>query len=247
MADDKPSIEDLLAAIEAGPPAGAGMTLRPIGVPEGVMGDGGAVVPFTSADGSEARYFEGDEFALLAGIPPEQIEELQYRMRAAGLIGKNDSYLQGRLDDTTIAAFAQVLSHANRTGMNPEMALQDLSTAQRIGQTEEVAPYLTPDPAAVRQGVKQTVSSILRRDVTEDELPALMQQYLSYDRQGYDADVAASTATGTVQDVDPAARFVDYLEQRYRPEIERGKGIVDLSANQENLMGSIFSMDRAIG
>lgn len=245
---DKPlTLEELIAA---GPPVASGPTQNlpsPIGVPE-YLRSGDTVVPF-EANGIPPRYFEGDQYAQLASLTPEDIARLQMLMVNAGVIPRGTTFRRGRMDDTTVAAWSAVLTHANRTGTTPSQALRDLQdSATETRPTPD--PYLRPDPATVRQGVMSKFKDLLGRDVTEGELPGLVDTYLKVDKQRYDAEVAAEAAATTgateTQAVDPAARFTEMLEQKYKPEMERTKGVIDLSQNREKLMSNIFALDQAI-
>lgn len=86
------------------------------------------------------------------------------------------------------------------------------------------------------------------------------------DRANYDATNAATNADGTpatgalgggipatgalggatVQDVDPTSQLADYMRTAYKPEIQHGQAVVDLSKNRTSLLGSVFAMDSAI-
>ncbi len=236
--DGNPTLEELLAG---GPPTG-GSQLPPIGVPQYLHDPAtGASVPFT-ANGQDPKYFEGDEW-VPASAPPGDIARLQRMMVEAGIIQKGAAYRVGIWDPTTRDAYKLVLAQSNATALTPQMVIQ--SWAQSKPEMH-AAPYLKPDIASIKQDVKSVIKDRLGREVTEGELPALINEAFSLDRAGYDASVSNALSDTAGVQVDPAARFKEFIDSRYKPEIDRNREVVDLSQNRERLLGSIFSLDQQI-
>lgn len=237
------AVDPIQAAIDALREAGSGGTanLDPIGVP-GVVRVGDEAVPF-EANGVAPRYFEGDDW-MPAAMGPEDRARLQRLMAAAGIIPKGAEYREGVWDDVSRAAYRTVLAQANASGMNPQQVISEWANAQ-VTNKPDVKPYLSPDLTAIKADIKSVFRKRLGRDLTDGELPALVNEALTLDRAAYD-NAVATTESGTGSQFDAAARFESYLEDRYKPEIQRVEGMVDVQTNREHLLGSIFAMDGAI-
>lgn len=248
----------------AGPPVGVAGALPPIGVPPGYVADRPANYVELDAPGTPARYYEGDDL-LPANLPPLQIRELQQRMVAAGLIPRGTEFRDGYWDPVSLAAYRQLLTEANGSGLTAEQQLRVRMNTTVTNRPQFQAPaHLKPDPATLRENVRTLMSSVMGQDrePTAEELDHLVGVLQSYDssaqanaqaaaRAEFDAQqTAAETGVYTppeVQQVDTAARFSEYFRQRYRPEIERREGIADLAAGRELLGSSIFAIDQMIG
>jgi hypothetical protein len=209
-----------------------------------------------------ARYYEGDDW-LPGNLPAAQIRDLQQRMVNAGLIPKGAEYRVGYWDDVSRQAYRQLLAEANGSGLSAELQLKTRENTQQLAnQKKYVAPaYLKPSPATMREAVRSAMSTIVGPDhaLNDQELDHLTGVLASFDRKHYDATVTADRqgfdaaqqgdggGGGTVQDVDPAAAFDDYLRTRYKPEIQRNEGVADMAASRNNLLAGVFSLDKAIG
>lgn len=221
----------------------SGGTLAPIGVPSVQMGPDGAPVPF-AADGVEPRFFDGDEWGP-AAMTREDRARLQRLMVGAGIIPRGAEYRLGVWDDISRQAYKSVLASANASGMNPQQVISEWANAT-VENKPRPDPYLAPDLTSIKQDIKGVFRQRLGRDVTDGELGPLVSEALSLDRQAYDTAVTNAQAESGTQ-FDAGARFEDYLSERYRPEIERKEGIIDLAAQRDNLLGNIFTMDSMIG
>lgn len=221
----------------------SGGTLAPIGVPALQAGPDGQPVPFT-ANGVEPKWIEGDELGP-AALTREDRARLQRAMASAGIIPKGAEYRLGVWDDISRQAYKSVLAQANASGMSPGQVIGEWANAS-VENKPQPDPYLAPDLTSIRSDIKGVFRQRLGRDVTDGELGPLVSEALSLDRQAYDTAVSNAQAEGGTQ-FDASARFEDYLSERYRPEIERKEGIIDLAAQRDNLLGNIFSMDSMIG
>lgn len=244
MTDTAPqgmTVEEYLASFDPSTLTSGG-TLAPIGVPD-VQMTGGQPVPF-EANGVAPRYFEGDDWGP-AAMTREDRARLQRLMAAAGIIPKGAEYRLGVWDDVSRAAYRSVLAQANASGMSPKQVIGEWANAE-VENKPAPQPYLAPDPASLRSDVKSLFESRIGRKVTDDELPTLVGEALALDRQGYDTSVANAQA-GSGQQFDAGARFEDYLETRYRPEIERREGMLDMAQQREGLMANVFALDQYVG
>lgn len=246
MAKKKTPLEEFLA--QPIPVGGTAVqSVAPLGVPEMVMGENGPE-PF-QARGQNVRFYDGDEWQP-AGMSAPEIAELQRMMAAAGIIPRGATYRNGVWDDTSRLAYKSLLGYANGSGLSIAQSLQEW---QRTAADEKVKvdPYLKPSPAEISQTVKRAVRSKLGREVTNTELLALVQEFSTLDEQAYGVNSAAQAAvaaggTASVDTMDAEASFEEMLDTRYRPEIERREGILDLSKQREGVLGNVFALDRYI-
>lgn len=149
------ALEDLLAAIEAGPGGGEAVQQgpsRPIGIPESFRPSMYDPSRRSASGGPAPRfvpdpYYDGAEYAP-RNLSPESRARLQSAMAQAGLIGKNDTYRLGVWDETSVKAYKKVLAYANQGGLRWEQALEELrNTPQMNADGLEVG--LDQDPGRV--------------------------------------------------------------------------------------------------
>lgn len=255
--DDKPKgtkkAEDvnaaIAAAIQAALAAGGGGSIPPL---LGDLAEGTAVL---GPDGQPvgATYRRGDENNPLSWTQ-ERRGRLQRSLAEIGLLrGSFNSRLWG---PDSAQAYAAVLATANRLGVDADAALEMLRADDQlrtdvVGGEREVGPYLRPDPASVAKRVKTVFDDLLGREVTTDELPGLVAEYTSLDRQSYDqsldAGISPTGAEPVVDDVDPAARFEAFIADRYKPELDMRRGGAEAAASRDNLIASIGSLDQLLG
>lgn len=250
-------VEAALAALRQQASTADETELDPIGVPPGFVaqlppparwrgwgGDGVEVEP---------RYYEGADWAP-ASLPGPKIADLQRRLAAAGLL---EEYVNGVWDEPSRQAFRALLTESNAAGLTYDQMANRRANATAEQRKEKVAARLRPDPATLRQNAKAFMKSSVGREPTDDELSHLTGVLDTIDRQAYEAKaaqeqgaidaLAAGEPAPGGQNVDPQARFEEYLADRYKPEIQMRQGVADLSTSRENLMGSIFAIDQAIG
>lgn len=251
--DEQPTQEEAIGAqINAAIAAAIGsaqIELPPLlgGVPEGYTAlreyqPGSGMPPIRSGGvAAPAQYREGDEFNP-GGWTQERRARMQRMLADSGLL--RTAYRSGFWGPESVSAYRALLSLANTQGMKDTETARLLASDPDLQKTlldSDKEPYLQPDPARAREDIRGFFRSKLKRDVTDDELTPLFNEYMRLDRATYDVAVQDG-----VVEVDPAARFSEFLTSRYRPEIDRTAAMVDLSNNNENLMGSIFALDRAI-
>jgi hypothetical protein len=132
-------------------------------------------------------------------------------------------------------------------------------------------PYIKPDYATLVQRVKGVFRSDVGRDPTAAELSELTRVAGGFDRQSFDAFTeeqrfafnraqgitppaltiggppATPVGTPTFQDVDPAARFREFFERRFKPEIDRLASLDDVRRNTNNVFASLRTMSSLVG
>lgn len=213
------------------------------------------------------RYFEGDQFSP-AGQSPEQIARIQSQLVAAGLIEEGE-YWAGFWDAATSSAYTMVLGYANQSGLTADDAIRRLQETlpdsvkearakKKAMEVFQAPPFMAPDPAKLAQDVKETFRRRLGRDPTPEDLASMTAALGDSYRQAYDAEVAAARAHfnaqlgkgpagTTVQDVDPASRFLQVFEERYQPELARFDALEEARVNQANVFASLRNMGSLIG
>ena len=136
-------------------------------------------------------------------------------------------------------------------------------------------PFLKADIATLAQKVKTTLRNELGRDPTAAELAELTGAMRGFRREGFDAFVESERAAfnkdrgivdpsrivapmgvvsggltvepQTLQDVDPAARFQEFFEKRFKPEIDRLDSLGEVRRNANNVFASLRTMSSLVG
>lgn len=201
-------------------------------------------------EGPAEPYYAGSAQTLLRSMPAEERARLQDLLVATGLAS---SVIPGEVDPGTVSGFERVLGMANIEGTRWQDILMRLQRAVDSGDIPgEVDPgyvsldYLAPDPAEIRGSIRDLASKLVPDvELSDDEVEYLRSQFESMGRQEwdeaeelrrgeYDAQVAAAetgqdqSATAAPSPADAAgataARFREFFEQRYAPNIERREG-----------------------
>lgn len=215
--------------------------LSPIGVPPGYVAPGDDLAYFEAGGRGPIRptsfakpvqFYEGADWEP-ASRAPDRIAELQQAMADAGVL--KTKYRKGVWDDESRAAYRDVLSHANATGLSPEQSIARWADgvdveAEGEARTFDPLPFRPPDPAAIRQSVKRAFKDILPRDLRESEIDYLTSQAEAMMRQEHESKEGARRAefdaAGTgrpgaaVPEVDAESRFRELLETRYKPQMD---------------------------
>lgn len=230
---------------------------------------------FTDGGTMEARYYEGEQW-MFSWRSANEIRILQERMERAGLL-KPKSYIPGMWDPKSAASMQQLMLESNAVGVTWEMQLgrrldnmtdellSQIYGSGRSGSRQPfVAPaYLKPDNASLSQAVKTMVRGRLNREPSDREMANLVAQMYGDYRAEYDASVQAmrseydaqtralesgeAQSAGTVQNVDPTARFREAFERTFANEIalnEDSDDFIERSARMQTAMGRL---DAAIG
>jgi hypothetical protein len=209
-----------------------------------------------------AGYREGEQWSLFTGLSTEQKASLQSEFVKAGLLGDGD-YSPGTWDPASARAAETLLLMSNANNRKWDHMLRRLvanpvgSAADQSSQVRRfVAPaYVEPDYATLTQAVKQEFGRQLGRRPQEWEIGILADELAADARRAYQATVSklraehdagnraiaegVDTSAGTVQGVDPEARFREKFEERYLPEIERQER-VESFGRQRNLLLQSF-------
>jgi hypothetical protein len=214
-------------------------------------------------------YVEGSDFDEIAEMSTEQLVRFQEQLIAMGVLDA-DSTLIGKRDTVTIDAMNQIMTLANAEGTNWGTMLYELQQIadERGGKLvkDPDAPefnmpsYLAPDYATMAQKVKDTMRTQLGRDPDESELAALVGELQGWDREAYEAEVAAAESEfnaeyeggpegQTFQDVDPLARFNEMFEQKYASELdfveERDERAPMSQQSVQGAVGTLSDMSRS--
>jgi hypothetical protein len=155
-------------------------------------------------------------------------------------------------------------SQAGRVASDPSEAAKRRARGTTGGRAPFVAPpYLKPDQATLSQAVKQAVRNKLGREPTARDMGDLIEQLGVDYRAEYAAQVAAARAqfdattraldtdtaqsSGTVQTVDPSARFAEHFESRFAPEIAFKDRREDLNQREAVGRATLNMVDSLIG
>lgn len=257
----------------------SGSLLRPLVYTE----QDGQKIPFSTVEahpgwrsGADARtfvgYSEDDVLEPSTWGSPEKVGRLQHRLVNAGLLTGDFKF--GYYDATTSAAYKELLTFATTQGITSTKALVEMHARRREAAEQGVpweygegelaeSEYAAPDPASVRQMVRQMYRETLDRDPDADELARYADEFHAASEEQWqavngvqdpdqmaesvfdEAPELAADAQGQTTQVDPVARFQEKFDQRTSGE---RKFLDDQSANasQGGLLGSILgSIDEA--
>lgn len=178
-----------------GTPGGRGTGITGVGPSNIGMGGGG--------------YAEQDISAILRGMPPERIAEIQRKMQGIGLLPENYKSW-GFVENTMRSGFAELLQVANDRDSNYMATLDTLLSSggtsalddarmeaarKRAGQrgaleasfNTRLNTYEASDPASVRQTAEQAFRQALGRKPTKDEQAKFLGAFLGRERGAQDA------------------------------------------------------------
>jgi hypothetical protein len=158
-----------------------------------------------------ARYFDGDEWALVGGLDPVYRQQVQQEMMDRGLYSSAKPRIApGAWDNDSATAFKQVLAYANASGLTWVDALKtmpkmdDAAQAVKYGPT---APHVfTPftatltNPTDLKAVIRAGARSVLGRTLDDSEVSAFIGNYQS-------AEMANAQAQYAVQHQNEAARY----------------------------------------
>lgn len=161
-----------------------------------------------------ARYFEGQEWSEVGGLPPEQRAEIQQAMLDRGLYSSAKPRIAlGAWDNDSATAFKQVLAYANAQGIPWNMALKNMpkmdTGADAAGGVKygPQAPHAytaftatLTNPTDLKAVIKAGARSVLGRTLDDSEVSAFVGNYQS-------AEMADAQARYAVQHENEAARF----------------------------------------
>lgn len=220
----------------------------------------------------EPRYFDGDQYSP-AGLDPAEIARIQADLVKTGYLTEGE-YWAGFWDEDTSQAYAAVLGFANQSGDSIDETIDRLiatlpdsikEARARADQAKifQAPPFIGPDLATLAQGVKAKLRADLGREPSDAEMAELTRFMSSIYVENFDAEVAAersafdasqeSLETGdpvtprSVTDVDPVARFNEFFERRFKPEIDRLGALGEIKANRSNVFKSLLTLGNVGG
>jgi hypothetical protein len=180
---------------------------------------------------SEA-YREGSQWSILNTMNTVERVELQATLANLGFI--RASYRPGKMDDATMNGFADVLTLANREGLNYNRIIAQETANLAAGRqslvgggSESGRVYSMPDTDTLKGKVRTEFQTTLGRDPTQAEMrmftDSMMGDFASSVGQQKAADDFRSTGAGremTQTEIDPVASFREKFLARAQPEIQ---------------------------
>lgn len=155
-----------------------------------------------------ARYKSGEERTLLAGKSPEAIAGLQRQLVNAGLL--TGRVVLGVWDDTSAAAFRQVLAIANVNGYNVDEALQYVATQAANPENVIGAASRAPltvsltNPTDLARIFQQTAEATMGRRLDTPDIEKLVNSYQQLE-SGYQNTAYGQQETGGTVTAPPSA------------------------------------------
>lgn len=189
---------------------------------------------------TKPKYYEGDDVSYLNYILPEELWALQQDMAAAGVYGPKPSYLPGRADDSTVAAFRQVLTVANATGYDHKTALANWKQLSASAPKPPPPPHVTKlTPSADLGAVFNTAArSTLGRGLTKAERERYVAAYQAQESTYSDEAAVASEQGGTVTPPpDPSNYLSEQMQQNNPNEVAQYSLLNKVNAFRQMLAG----------
>lgn len=194
--------------------------------------DAGAGRP-TTLQGGNPAYYEGADIEVLSAMNTEELSRFQDTLVAYGIVRE---VVPGRLDDATINGMSTLMSLGNRQGVRWQSVLDGVVrggglSGGKTAEQFEARTYLKPDYATLAQDVKDTFRKRLGREPDEYEMQQLTGELTGYyslaneaqtelDRMQFEQQATPGVqAGGTVQAVDPMARFQQLFDEKYKGEM----------------------------
>jgi hypothetical protein len=237
-------VDDLL---KNGPPPAAS-TVDYLGVPKGYQAN--KTTRETGPFGDELnvtvpvapRYTEND-VAGIATLPTESIARLQAALYRAGVFTSEDSFVIGRWDDASKAAYRKVLGFANESGMDEREALNKWAELQAAdptgGQRSSRAPLVAKvsNPIDIGAAANKVMQQTAGRSMSPQELAAFTAAYqqseMAAQRSAYNM---AGGPGGTVTDTPD---ITTYAAEQARKNDPVGAQEMDLLKVNDTLMNAL--------
>lgn len=178
-----------------------------IGVPSDYVATGRMDVPYADYDWNyrhAPKYQEGEQFSI-AGLAPGELSSLQRSLVDAGLL--RSDFMLGYADDRTLAAFEDLLSLSNRSGMDWRTQLLNLNrdgayTGGSGGSGGSGgATVRLSNRADVVKLMKRTATSMIGHTNHDFDPEAAADAYLAQQRAQQQALMAGTSTVEEVQDV----------------------------------------------
>jgi hypothetical protein len=227
-------------------------------VPGGPIGVSGEFVgPLADRGGIGSPYTQGMDLDVLRGMNTEELGRLQDALVASGLVRE---VIPGRIDDNTLGGLRTLMAIGNRQAVSWQDVLDGIVRAGGLagGQDREFEPppSLVPDYATIAQEVKDTVRKRLGRDPDAFEMQELTAQLTGF--HALENEAAQELARiqfeqettpgvqdgGTVQRVDPGARFRELFESKFRNELDFVQDKQDAQVSREVVQSGVDTLSR---
>lgn len=214
-----------------------------------------------------------DKFPLytLNQMTTAELTALEMRLYEGGYVSEPEGITR-RWD--LVSGFTNLVIEAD-FGRNSWEDQLDFAIENAVADEEEATktwaqlnPFVAPveripDYATLSQSVKATVRNHLERDATSSEM-SLLSDYLKSQhhnayqsnelqvaKQGWEARARAqeteqSQTAGSVQLVDPDARFQEEFDDRYEGELDHRQRVDQTASNSQGLFASLDTISRMI-
>lgn len=186
--------------------------------------------PFRSYYGTKkplykVGYQNSKDFAReLGNMNPYVIYVYQQRLNAAGLL---DTFVPGKLDKATRAAFKELLSTANQSATTWQSTLQDIESVDGVvGSSSSRQPFVAQldDPTTLRETFQSAVQSIYGGDLPDDEINAMVDAYRSQQLAKQQAAYNAQETGGQVDtETNPSAFALAEVQAKHPDQVARVK------------------------
>lgn len=150
---------------------------------------GTQMVPGVAGQAFEPKYFSGDEDQIY-GYSSEQVANLQKAMNAVGLLG--GKYSPGVVDNSTRAAYANLLEQANGYGEDADAAIMRIASAGGRGGGGGLTQYRVSNEADIKNVISRVAKQTIGRNLGEGDLNRLAQMYRQLEKE---AGLAAGSTT----------------------------------------------------
>lgn len=222
------------------------------------------------------QYIVGDEWTHFATKDPSYITMIQNALVEGNWLRDTD-VIDGVWTPDAARAMSNVMLAANVTGGSMswtdilKASVEGAASAEaRFGSPGRVVArprlvlptFKEPDYAQLQVEVRDRVRSRLGRDPLDYEMALLAEELNHNYRAEYDAQVAALkqefhagnrvlqggiASGGTVQDVNPLARLMQTIEERYGAEIEMNEDRLEERQNVSNVFNVLTQTSRVLG
>lgn len=193
------------------------------------------------------QYYPGDAEGLLAGLPPEVLRDLQFRMVKIGLFSsKTPNITYGIPDKDTVNAFSQILGAANAGGYNYNEIL-DLWGAQGVQALQPEAPkpthtISTTNTADLVAVFKKAARDAIGKEVDDETATRWAHTFqgseAAYQSSAYAVQDAAAGGNTTMQSpMDPTTFADQQLKQNNPDEYGATRAINQLDTFRKILSG----------
>ena len=233
--------------------------------------------PVTGLERGEVRYFEGDELApaSLDSVQIARLQSRLVKAGVLNEDQYYAGYWDDVTRDAykTVLGLANRTPNMDATGMIDLMIANPKKIDAADADKFREPPFLKPDYATLAQDVKTTMRTRLRREPTAAEMAELTRVMGGFYRQQFDVLTEAdrimfegdpvtadnvirpmgvvsgglTVAPTELQDVDPAARFRELFDQRFKPEIDRLDSLAEVRRNTTNVFESLRTMSSLVG